>query len=172
MDFEILWRIFYIWRGWTRSRSPRGRNLNFRSAFLKHLHVSVLKHSSGLGSITPWSASARRCYHTNSRQNPAYVALFREICLIPYMFNYFHYLQNSSGLGNSTLWSASSRRCGHTKFHQNPAYVALFREKSLIPYIFFIFITYRTVQASGIARHDPPRHVDVIIPSFIKVRLM
>ena len=28
---------------------------------------------------------------------------------------------------------------------------------------FINFITYRTVQASGIARRDPPRHEDVII---------
>ena len=34
----------------------------------------------------------------------------------------------------------------------------------------FIFPTYSTVPASGIARRDPPRHVVVVIPSFIKIR--
>ena len=36
----------------------------------------------------------------------------------------------------------------------------------------FIFPTYSTVPASGIARRDPPRHVDVIIQILIKIRLM
>ena len=35
-----------------------------------------------------------------------------------------------------------------------------------------IFITYSAVTASGTARCDPPRHVDVTIQSFTKIRLM
>ena len=35
-----------------------------------------------------------------------------------------------------------------------------------------IFITYSAVTASGTARRDPPRHVDVIIQILIKIRLM
>ena len=34
------------------------------------------------------------------------------------------------------------------------------------------FMTYSTVTASGTARCDPPRHVDVIIQSFIEIWLM
>lgn len=78
--------LYIIWRGWTRSRSPRGRNLNFRNVFFEKHSFSVLEHSSGLGSITPWSASARRCYHTNSHQNPAYVAPCREKSLVSMVY--------------------------------------------------------------------------------------
>ena len=35
-----------------------------------------------------------------------------------------------------------------------------------------IFTAYSSVPASGIARRDPPRHVDVIIQILIKIRLM
>ena len=35
-----------------------------------------------------------------------------------------------------------------------------------------IFITYSTGPTSGIARRDPPRHVDVIIQILIKIWLM
>ena len=41
-------------------------------------YFHYLQNSSGLGNSTPWSASSRRCDHTNSHQNPAYVALFYE----------------------------------------------------------------------------------------------
>ena len=33
----------------------------------------------------------------------------------------------------------------------------------------FIFPTYSTVPASGIARRDPPRHVDVVMQILIKI---
>ena len=36
----------------------------------------------------------------------------------------------------------------------------------------FIFQTYTTVLASGIARRDPPRHVDVVMQILVKIRLM
>ena len=35
-----------------------------------------------------------------------------------------------------------------------------------------VFTTYSIVPASGIARRDPPRHVDVITQILIKIRLM
>ena len=35
-----------------------------------------------------------------------------------------------------------------------------------------IFIPYSTVPTSGIARRDPPRHVDVIIQILVKIRCM
>ena len=42
---------------------------------------------------------------------------------------------------------------------------AFFRKTVILP-------TYSIVPASGIARRDPPRHVDVIIQILIKIRLM
>ena len=41
----------------------------------------------------------------------------------------------------------------------------IFRKNVILP-------TYSIVPASGIARRDPPRHVDVIIQILIKIRLM
>ena len=71
---------------------------------------------------------------------------------------------------SSTLWSASSRSCDYTKFHQNPAYVTLSREKNS-GILICVWLS-KNVIISGIARCDPPRHVVVVIPSFIKIRLM
>ena len=72
-----------ICEGWDFARSPRGRNINFRDeCFSNSTYFHNLQHRSGLGNSTPWSASSRRCDHTNSRQIPAYVALFREKSLI------------------------------------------------------------------------------------------
>ena len=49
---------------------------------------------------------------------------------------------------------------------QEPQFGAYFSKKTRV------FPTYSTVPASGIARRDPPRHVDVIIQILIKIRLM
>ena len=37
--FDVILSIHYIWRGWTVSRSPRGRNLNFRSVFFEKTFI-------------------------------------------------------------------------------------------------------------------------------------
>ena len=50
----------------------------FGPYFSKNTYFHHLQRSSDLGNSTPWSVSSRRCDHTNSHQNPAYVALFRE----------------------------------------------------------------------------------------------
>ena len=109
----IVWYfviLFYIWRGWTVSRSPRGRNLNFRNVFFeKSFYFPYLQRSSGLGNSTPWSASSRRCDHTNSHQNPAYVALFREKSLFSMVY------RGATASGTVPRAPGRSTCIGHTK---------------------------------------------------------
>ena len=114
--FDILWYyltlcllhvvIFRIWRGWTASRSPRGRNLNLWIVCLKKLN---LQHSSDLGRSTPWSVSSRRCDHTNSHQTPAYVGLFREKSLFSTVY------RGATASGTVSRVPGRSTCIGHTK---------------------------------------------------------
>ena len=77
--------IFFIFEKAGTYRARRGAGTStFGTYFSKKYVFHNLQHRYSLGNSTLWSASSRRCDHTNSHQNPAYVSLFREKSLICY----------------------------------------------------------------------------------------
>ena len=92
----LFWYMFILSifeeAGPYRARRGAGTSI-FGAYFSKNRHSPHLQHSSGLGNSTPWSASSRRCDHTNSHQNPASVALFREKMYFFVILYFFYFLK-------------------------------------------------------------------------------
>ena len=106
----IYFNIIFIFEEAGPYRARRGAGTSiFGAYFSKTLPFPHLQHSSGLGNSTPWSASSRRCDHTNSHQNPAYVALFREKSLFSIVY------RGATASGTVPQAPGRSTCIGHTK---------------------------------------------------------
>ena len=102
--------IIFIFEEADSYHARRGAGTSIFGAYCsKNLHFPYLQHSSGLGNSTPWSASSRRCDHTNSHQNPAYVALFREKSLFSMVY------RGATASGTVSRVPGRSTCIGHTK---------------------------------------------------------
>ena len=108
--YLMLFWYYFIFEeaGPYRARRGAGTSL-FGAYFSKNRHSPHLQHSSGLGNSTPWSASSRRCDHTNSHQNPAYVALYHEKSLFSIVY------RGATASGTVPRAPGRSTCIGHTK---------------------------------------------------------
>ena len=92
-------------------RARRGAGNSFFGAYLseKNAYFHTLQYSSDLRNSTPWPASSRRCDHTNSRQHPVHVALFREKSLFSRVY------RGATASGTVSRVPGRSTCIGHTK---------------------------------------------------------